>query len=100
MKRGVRGLAAPLLIILLWWLGAESGVGLGSCRIHRRVLATLADLAARGRTAGPYQNQFAPGYQGSSSGWAGNSGGHPGCRSFRPLPVYLTPPGILETGPP
>jgi len=48
MKRGVRGLAAPLLIILLWWLGAESGVGPGILPHPREVLAALADLAARG----------------------------------------------------
>ena len=48
MKDGLRGLAVPLLAVLLWWLAAESGVGVGILPSPLAVVMSFKDLVASG----------------------------------------------------
>ncbi|NLY29520.1 MAG: ABC transporter permease [Firmicutes bacterium] len=48
MRNGLRGLAVPLLMVLLWWLAAESGIGVGILPSPWEVIITFKDLLASG----------------------------------------------------
>ncbi|NLY51318.1 MAG: ABC transporter permease [Firmicutes bacterium] len=48
MKKWLRGLVVPLLVVLLWWLAAEFGIGVGILPSPWEVIITFKNLVVSG----------------------------------------------------